>query len=310
MCNIWNKEHVRPELSPEDIGRFFSRPHGVFWLGITGGEPFLRPDLFAVVDAALASSPSLTALHFATNGTLTSRVAELVDAVRKKYPKLRLVFTISIDGPPDLHDRIRGVPGAWDKAVATWKMLRAVGGVKPQFGFTLSRDNIGRFADAFAALRAVHGDLRFDDVTVNIFQRSGFYYENTGMPALDPDAVRREIAAIKGLDHDGFSLNNFLRRRYLKLYLEYLVTQKSPVKCQSMASTCFLDPYGDLYPCAVYQRRLVNIRETSLSLRALWQLPEARDIHAACAANHCPSCWSPCDAYSAIAGSLIPAVLK
>ena len=123
-------------------------------------------------------------------------------------------------------------------------------------------------------------------------------------------AAHREIQKILAMDKDRLSLNNFLRRKYLKLYLQFLKTRKSPVKCQSFASTCFLDPYGNLFPCAVYNRKLLNIKETVLSLNEIWQLKEALRIHNECARNKCPSCWSPCDAYSAMGGSIIPTVFK
>ena len=309
MCNIWNKEPAGGELGPDDIGRLFSRPHQVYWLGITGGEPFLRQDLPELVDAALAPSPGLRALHFATNGTLTPRIAHLVEATRKKYGELKMVFTLSVDGPPELHDRIRGARDVWANMFRTFTLLKGMRGVKPQFGFTLSHENIDKFEATFLALREAYPQLRFDDITVNIFQRSTFYYENHGMAPLDGDEVARQIRKILAMDKDRMSLNNFLRRRYLQLYLKFLRTRKSPVRCQSLASTCFLDPYGNLFPCAVYDRKVLNIRDTALSLKEIWKLEECRKIHRECAANRCPSCWSPCDAYSAIGGSIIPSMV-
>jgi MoaA/NifB/PqqE/SkfB family radical SAM enzyme len=309
MCNIWNKEHVQNELTPDDIGRFFSKPHKIYWLGITGGEPFLRSDLPEIVDAALAPSPSLSALHFATNGTLTPKIEHLVRATKKKYKKLKMVFTLSVDGPPELHNRIRGAQDVWASMFKTFALLKKIDGVKPQFGFTLSHENIDKFEDTFLAMRAMYPQLRFDDVTVNIFQRSSFYYDNHGMAPLNADEVSFQIKKILKMDKDKLSLNNFLRRRYLQLYLKFLKTKKSPVKCQSLASTCFLDPYGNLYPCAVYNKKLLNIKDTTLSLKEAWRLKEAKKIHQECATNKCPSCWSPCDAYSAIGGSIVQSMV-
>jgi len=309
MCNIWNKEHVQNELNPDDIGRFFSKPHKIYWLGITGGEPFLRKDLPEIVDAALVPSPSLSALHFATNGTLTPKIEELVQSTKKKHKKLKMVFTLSVDGPPELHNRIRGAQDVWASMFKTFTLLKKIDGVKPQFGFTLSHENIDKFEETFLAMREVYPQLRFDDVTVNIFQRSSFYYENHGMAPLDESEVARQIRKILKMDKDKLSLNNFLRRRYLQLYLKFLKTKKSPVRCQSLASTCFFYFYGNLFPCAVYNKKLLNIKDTTLSLKEIWKLKEARKVHQECATNKCPSCWSPCDAYSAIGGSIIQSMV-
>lgn len=310
MCNIWEKAHHPEELKADDIGRFLCRPHKVYWLGITGGEPFLRQDLFDIVDTALSCSKTITALHFATNGTLTDRIERLVSDTRKKHKRAKIVFTLSVDGPPDVHNHIRGVPQVWNKTFETYRMLKKIPNVKPQFGFTLSHNNLDQFETTYEAIREAYPQVRFDDITVNIFQQSSFYYENHKMKPLEPGKVETAIQRILSIDRDKMSLNNFLRRRYLKLYLEYMQTKKSPVKCQSLASTCFLDPYGNLYPCAVYNRKVVNIRETDQSLKAIWRQKESKKIHKECAKNHCPSCWSPCDAYSAIGGSLVQSILR
>ncbi len=310
MCNIWDKKDHPHELKAEDIGRLFQRPHNTHWLGITGGEPFLRTDLIDIVDAALTPSKTLNALHFATNGSFTERVENLVHTLKKRHKRLKLVFTLSIDGPEALHNNIRGIDGTWGRALATFKMLKKIPNVKPQFGFTLSHNNLDKFESTFLALGDIYPGLTFDDMNVNVFQRSSFYYENQAMPELDPVLLAQEIRKILAMDKDRLSLNNFLRRKYLALYLEFLKTRKSPLTCQSFASTCFIDPYGNLFPCAVYNRKLLNIRETDLSLKAIWKLKETIKIRHECAANKCPSCWSPCDAYSAIGGSIIQTVFK
>jgi Fe-coproporphyrin III synthase len=309
MCKIWEK-NSRNELTVDDVRAFFHRPHGTHWVGLTGGEPFLRDDLPLLVDAILTSPSRISALHFATNGTLTERIVRLATDTTAQHRDLKLVFTVSIDGPPELHDKIRGRQNVWEDALHTYRLLKKIRNVKPQFGFTISHNNIARFKDTFLALKDAYPPLTFDDMTVNIFQRSSFYYDNQSMPPLAPGAVISEIRDILAMDKDRLSLNNFLRRRYLALYLVYLRTGKTPLKCQSFANTCFLDPYGNVLPCAVYNRKLTNIRESKLSINELWQLQETRQIHTDCAQGRCPSCWSPCDAYSAIGGSLIPAMIK
>ncbi|MBF0595697.1 MAG: radical SAM protein [Candidatus Omnitrophica bacterium] len=309
MCNIWDKADHSHELSAADIAKFFQRPHRIHWVGLTGGECFLRVDLPEIADAILSHSKDLKAIHIATNGTLTDRVDRFMTEVRKKHKKIKFVFTISIDGPEDLHNKIRGVEGVWAKALATYKMLKEMPLVKPQFGFTLSHSNVGRFKETFLALKEACPQHRFDDMTVNIFQRSSFYYDNQTMPALDADVVVKEIKSILAMDDEGLTLNNFLRRKYLQMYSGFLKTGKSPVKCQSFASTCFLDPYGTLLPCAVYNRKLLNIKETDLSLKEVWQMSEARKICQEASSNQCPGGWSPCDAYSAMGGSLLQTLL-
>jgi MoaA/NifB/PqqE/SkfB family radical SAM enzyme len=309
MCNIWAKKAQGSELNVSDWDNFFRQADYFSWVGITGGEPFLRPDVGELTDIILQYSRKLKVIHFATNGTLTGKIEALVQRLRQKDKKTKLVFTISIDGPPQLHDQIRGQEGVWEKAIASFCLLKKIENVKPQFGFTISHNNLNSFSNTFWALKQVYPALRFDDLTVNIFQKSSFYYENQQSPGLPGQQLAEQIRKILAMDKDVFSLNNFLRRRYLKLYLKYLKTKKCPLKCQALSSTCFLDPIGNLFPCAVYNKKLLNIKTLNRHLSKEWCSPAARTLSYECSHQLCPSCWSPCDAYSAIGGSLIQSSL-
>lgn len=310
MCNIWNKSPRNDELTIKEIEAFFKRASKFYWIGITGGEPFLRTDLSEIVDIILTYCSRLTALHFATNGLLTDKILNLVEYIHKQDRKLKVFFTISIDGPALLHDEIRGRVGAWENAINTFKHLKNMEGVKVQIGFTFSAHNLGRFKDTFILLKEIYPALRFDDINVNIFQKSSFYYENQAMQDFDYSKLLNEIKIILDMDKDTFSINNFLRRRYLRLYPRYLKTKKYPLKCQALSSTCFLDPYGNLFPCLAYNKKLVNVKDMQEELGYIWNEDYAKDLSFECSNNLCPSCWSPCDAYSAIGGSLIKLLLK
>ena len=304
MCNIWRKPADAKELSIAEINTFLSRTQGLSWVGLTGGEPFLRSDLPQIVEAVHRHcGESLLAVHFATNGQLVEKIAGLLEHLARMKRRWRPTFTVSIDGPPELHDEIRGRTGAWDRAVETLRLLKSTAGVKAQVGFTLSQHNLQAFAGTCAALEGAVPGFRRDDITVSIFHRSGFYYENTGMPGLDRkvleadiDEILRELGPVAGPAA-------FLRNRYLRLYKRYATTQRSPVTCRALSSLCYLDPAGDLYPCAIFNKRLINVREMTGTFGELWRSPEARTIAGECARGRCPSCWNPCDAYSSMAAS-------
>lgn len=304
MCNIWKKPYI-PELTVEELDDFFKKSNKFSWIGITGGEPFLREDLPQITDLILSRCDRLCAIHFATNGTLTERIISLTERIKKKNKRIKLLFTVSIDGPGALHDDIRGVKGTWEKAINIFKHLRNNMPAQVRIGFTLSPFNMDSFEDTFFSIKKVYPNLKFDDMTVNIFQKSGFYYDNQEAQDLDFQKLPSRIKKILAMDNGGFSINNFLRRTYLRLYPKHLETKKCPLKCQALSSTCFLDPYGNLYPCAVYNKALINIRKLSLPFEVLWNSREAKLLSYECANNICPACWSPCDAYSAILGSLL-----
>lgn len=119
MCNHWRDGAA----APLDLAFYESLTDELAELGcqkihLTGGEPLLRPDLERLVARIADRGMRPTAT---TNGTLLTgdRARALVEA------GLRNV-NVSLDSPdPAVHDRVRGVPGAWRKTVAGLQHLRA-----------------------------------------------------------------------------------------------------------------------------------------------------------------------------------------
>ncbi len=82
-----------------------------------GGEPFMRPDLEEILEHACSKDFYIT---LTTNGTLINRkrAAALAD-----IPASKLHFNVSLDGPEDVHDEIRG-EGMFRRAMKGYHRLR------------------------------------------------------------------------------------------------------------------------------------------------------------------------------------------
>ena len=95
-------------------------PLGVGEIYVTGGEPFLLPDIAESVAACAAVAPTT----LLTNGMLFKGAR--LEALRS-LAGLGVTLQISLDSPtPDLHDAHRG-PGSWAKAWAGVQTARAEG---------------------------------------------------------------------------------------------------------------------------------------------------------------------------------------
>lgn len=104
-------------------------------ISITGGEPFIRKDLFLFLEY-LDSSEEVSNLDILSNGTLiTDEIAERL----KNFAKLKWI-QVSLDGAsPETHDRIRGF-GAFEKAIRGLKILTSHG-IGVNIMLTLQRGN-------------------------------------------------------------------------------------------------------------------------------------------------------------------------
>jgi MoaA/NifB/PqqE/SkfB family radical SAM enzyme len=118
MCGQWRRKDVyRKEILPleklkgmiDDLSD--AHPKMYLW----GGEPLLYPDFSGLI-RYLKDKKQYTIIN--TNGVLLKRyAAELVDL---KVDGL----DISIDGPPAIHDEIRGVPHTFEKVIDGLRVLR------------------------------------------------------------------------------------------------------------------------------------------------------------------------------------------
>lgn len=99
------------------IAEFPSLP--VRKLMFTGGEPFLRKDLLDLVEAALAQGALVD---------ITTNLSLVDDRVIARLARLApFEITTSLDGPPEVHDRIRQAPGNFAHVTTTMRKLREAG---------------------------------------------------------------------------------------------------------------------------------------------------------------------------------------
>jgi len=307
MCSIWKKP-LADELRLDEIERFFSQAHQFSWVNLSGGEIFLRNDLLAIIRTIAAHCKNLYLLDFPTNGFATATIAEKIQEIIaiKTIPKI--FVTVSIDGPQETHDTIRGVPGSWEKAVATFEGLRKLRNSRFQvfFGFTLQPANMKLFDATFDTINKKIGGLHHNDFHINVVQHSSHYYCNDKVLKQEEDqALWQALHRIMQLRKT--SLLNpvaFLEQRYQRLAQRYLATHRSPLSCQALCSSCFMDPCGTVYPCSIYNQSIGNIRDFDYNLGKLWKAECRIRIRKEIKQGICPHCWTPCEAYQTILGNL------
>ncbi|MBI4802225.1 MAG: radical SAM protein [Elusimicrobia bacterium] len=101
------------ELSTEEALKLCDdlKKAGCLGVALMGGEPFLRGDFFEVASCVRELGMELSVI---TNGTVQS--GEIFENLKKLKPR---AVAVSIDASTAaLHDKIRGVPGAFDKSQA------------------------------------------------------------------------------------------------------------------------------------------------------------------------------------------------
>ena len=305
-CNIW-KMKPRDELRLDEIQRFFRQSPGFLWVDLTGGEVSLRKDFVDICEAVVSSCPHLLLLHFPTNGYLTDTLVAAAREIRQMAPE-KLIITVSTDGDEAMNDELRGIDGGWRRQIETFRRLREMPGVDVVLGMTLSAKNVDHFPQAFAAARREIPDLAYGDFHVNIVHESSHYLGNTELglrSRVGAEALARATEGYARLRGRARSPVDFLERAYLKRVRRYVETGATPMRCHALRASCFVDSWGNVFPCTVYDRRIGNLREVDYDLARIWNTPAAATLQAEIWESRCPNCWTPCEAYQSILGNLV-----
>ena len=309
-CNIWQLK-AKDELTSEEWRAFFRKSNRISWLDMIGGEIFLRKDFFEIADAALTSCRNLFLFHFVTNA-LCSNTVEVAERIFSKHAPPLTLITVSLDGPPELNDRIRGVPGNFDKSVNVFQAFRRrnSGRFRVFLGMTLSGHNVRAFPETLEAVRDRIPDIRPDEFHLNIAQLASYYVNDN-----DPAMKLAEAAEIEAAFQDyrarvgrsGLSPISHLESEYQRLGREFARTRRCPSPCRSMDVSCFIQPRGIVHPCLMWDRPVGGLREHDYDLKSVWTSAEARAVRAQIASENCPHCWTPCEAYQTIIANTLRA---
>lgn len=308
-CNIWQ---IKPkgELSIEEVRQFVAKNPYFKWVELTGGEPFLRSDIVDIAKAFKAGSKELYILTLPTNSLCDHNLVErkLREILALGIP--RVAVTVSLDGYRELHDKIRGIPGNYDKAIDTFKRLQALkkeyNNLYFVFGYTLSKFNKGEFEKTYQAVKQDIPDIRYNDFHINLAQVSGNYYGNANddIKANNPEIVG-ELEFI--LKHREFEVGVIptIENAFARKLVEYAKTGSSPMKSRSLEASLFMDSYGYVYPSIMWDKKIGNIRESGFDLMPLWNNEAAKEVRTQIKEGKEPNQWTSCEAYQILTGNVI-----
>ena len=269
MCDIWRIREVR-EITQRDL-----EPHlaslsalKVKWIVFSGGEPLMHSDLPSLCRFCRQQGIRLTLL---TAGLLLDRhaesVAEWMDDV-----------IVSIDGPPEVHDRIRAVPGAYRKLQQGVDTLRRLRADMPVHGrCTVQKEN---YCDLRNTVQIAHelnlNSLSFlaADVTSTAFNRTERWpvgrQDGIALGVSEVDALELEVEAlIDGYQADiesGFVVERPDKLRRLVLHFRAHLGQTEAVapRCNAPWVSSVIGADGTVRPC-FFHDPIGNIHDRSLA---------------------------------------------
>jgi MoaA/NifB/PqqE/SkfB family radical SAM enzyme len=279
MCDLPARAGARRRAGREELGTADllkvlrdMKAIGVAGVGVTGGEPMLRPDVLEILRGGRRLGLHM---HLNTDGFRVARAAEDLLATG-----LRSV-NVSLDGATaEEHDRVRRRAGAFDEALSALSSLRQKRRGSNPARLTavtvLTARNVHR-VEAIADVALAAGADRIGVIPLHVFDARG-----AGREVVEDEGMRQGRAALDRLARRGVLDNS---QAYLDLLPRALRGEESPLACYAPWASVVVDCHGDVYPCFPLMERDRPVGR--IPLAPLWRsaaYAEARERLASCKA--------------------------
>lgn len=274
-CNIWKNETLpKDEMTIEDIERVMSNKllSDVNEVIISGGEPLLM-DNFADIIITIHKKIPKAKFSITTNGYNPDIIYKKFKRIKNEAPRLEwAMIGVSLNGPKEVHDRSRGVPGSFENAVDTALKLKEFSN-RVDFSFTFLRDNVDNFdwVNSLAAEKGLRVHICWtvmnDRFSTN--DKDLVFDSNVQLiPVLERYAGLDRIRYSGNNESDFISYSTAIR----KAYLYDSILNKRIMPCNAAKTFFHLAPNGDVYPCNFNLRReRVMGNVTKESFGAIWE---------------------------------------
>jgi MoaA/NifB/PqqE/SkfB family radical SAM enzyme len=261
---------------------------------LAGGEPFLRKDLGGII-SALSDNRELRAIKVVTNGFFTDRTLATWEQILSSRSDKYYGATMSFDGLRELHDHIRGVKGIFDKAIATFKGLKALERRYPNFevdvNVTVSRFNQDHLSPLYDYLR---DELHAGNVMCTVTRGAPNDPRAKDIDIEKYSAFRRKLeddlssGSMRGHTRFGRSdtlnaINITQRDRIERMLRE----SKYISPCNAGRLSAVIGSDGQVYACELLNDTLGDLRANDYDLMKVWNSPEAHRLRANISKTNC-----------------------
>lgn len=243
------------ELTLEEIEKVSKKLPYLESLQLSGGEPFLRPDLDKLIGIFVKNGVKHVGIP--TNGFFKKQTLDITKKIKKF--DVDLSISISIDGFKDQHNKIRG-RDCFDKAIETFKALKKEG-IKTGFSASLSRLNYESYIKLIKYLQEFNPD--FINVII-VRAKPDIMISSEQFMKIRPELERLTLKY----------MNKFYRKRQKLLndvYQKVLNGKILPFRCLAGRIIAVLEPDGYVRSCEL-RSKLGNVRDYDYSIKKILKL--------------------------------------
>ncbi|MGB4592312.1 MAG: radical SAM protein [Coriobacteriia bacterium] len=268
MCNIW--QHPTDPAEELPAAYYEKLPSGLGRINVTGGEPMLRPDILDIVGIV---SKKAKVVEVSTNGFFTDKILEIANT----YPNT--MFRISLEGLPEMNDRLRGTKDGFDHALRT--MLGLIDSPAKDIGFSVvicdkNADDLLVLYKLCAALGVEFGN--------SVMHNSWYFHKEDNAVGDVSRAVQAEKEFIKALltsNRRGLrmKIKDYLRAYFNINILNHLEDKPNVMSgCVAGRDLFFVDPWGNVTPCNGTAEPWIMGNIKDRTFEEIWQSGKADEV--------------------------------
>lgn len=282
-CFYWQSLNQGESLKLDQVEKISDAVGELVWLDLSGGEPFLRKDIDQICHRFVRSN-KVRFINIPTNAIQTSTIEKSIRNILSAKEQFRLNIAVSLDGIGETHDRIRGVPGNYKKALATIEALQNIRNSDDRLALsvvtTLMRNNVD---DVEQLLELGLTEWKLDYHSINILRGQPM---DLTLHAPSPEQFSR-IAALQlkqcrsyfrgrwGLFSGAIAtMGRYILNRY---YLRDMQGDPKEISCNAGESSCVIDANCDVYFCELL-KPIGNLKSYDWNFDRLWHDFQAEEL--------------------------------
>jgi len=279
-CNVYEKR-VNNFTVEEYAKTFKNIGEAPYWFTFSGGEPFLRKDIVDCIKAAYDHcKPGI--INIPTNGSLYKVIPGRVEEMIKYCKDSDIIINLSLDDIGENHDKIRGFPGNWERAMQTYEELNKL---RKYPNFTLgihtviSNFNVDKFPEIYSELIKMNPDSYITEIAEERVELGTMEEPITPSSAKYHKAIDFLVGEMKKNKLTGVAkIAQSFRLEYYAMVKKYLMQDKQIIPCFAGITSCQISPDGDVWPCCIRADSMGNLREHNFDFKKVWNSRSAGKI--------------------------------
>ncbi len=264
------------ELTIEEINLIAKNYGKLHYLGLSGGEPFVRKDI-AQIAKAFVKHCDLKVLDIPSNFYFKQTMLDTVAEILSQNPSLMLELQLSVDNIGEKHDESRKVPGLFDKAIATFQALEKLRDSYPNLRLKINIVYLPQNRNSIDEIcKTLSKHIRFDRIQLTFPHQ----LLNEQSPKVSVAEIEEYICKAEEIDLNySFKNQNDLHtlglRALKKSYhglLKDAVTGKTNTGsyCDAGKQILVINEVGDVFPCEpLWDEKIGNLRESNYDINAI-----------------------------------------